>query len=85
MNYYWHFIKGYAHPLYDQISGDNVALKKKEILWTEECQEAFDTLKALCTSVPILAFADFTKPFKLHINASTIELGAILYQEQGRK
>ena len=85
-NYYLHVIKGYAkvaHPLYDQISGDNVAHKKKQIQWTEECQDAFDTLKVMCTSVPVLAFADFTKPCKLHTNASTIGLGAILYQEQG--
>ena len=33
----------------------------------------------------ILAFADFTKPFKLHTNACTIELGAVLYQEQNGK
>ena len=53
----------------------------------EECQEAFDTLKAMHTSVPVLVFADFIKPFKLHTDASTIGLGAILYQyqEQGRK
>ena len=85
MNYYHHFIKGYAkvaHPLYDQISGDNATQKKKKVRWTEDCQEAFNVLKALCTSAPILAFADFTKPFKLHMDASTTGLGAILYQEQ---
>ena len=42
-------------------------------------------LKVLCTSAPILAFADFTKPFKLHTDVSTIGLGAILYQEQDGK
>ena len=51
----------------------------------EECKEAFNTLEVLCTSAPILAFADFTKPFKLHTDASTIELGIILYQEQDGK
>ena len=30
---------------------------------------------------PILAFAYFTKPFKLHTNSSTIGIGADLYQE----
>ena len=49
------------------------------------CQEAFDALKVLCTSAPILAFADFTKPFKLHSNAIAIRLGTILYQEQDGK
>ena len=51
----------------------------------EECQEAFDVLKVLCTSTSILAFTDFTKPFKLHMDASTIGLAAVLYQEQGGK
>ena len=38
--------------------------------------------KALCTSTCILDFADFTKPFKLHMDASTTGLGAGLYQKQ---
>ena len=42
-------------------------------------------LKVMSTYAPVLAFADFMKPFKLHTDASTIGLGAVLYQEQGRK
>ena len=45
-----------------------------------ECQHTFDNLKELCTSTPILAYADFAKPFKLHTNASVLGLGAVLYQ-----
>ena len=68
-----------------QISGDNTAHKRKPIQWIKECQEAFDMLKVMCTSTLVLAFADFTKPFKLHTDASTIGLGAVLYEEQGGK
>ena len=42
-NYYWCFIKGYAKvacSLYDQISGDNAAHKKRRIQLTDECQKA---------------------------------------------
>ena len=74
-----------AHPLYDQISSNNAGHKKQKIQWTDKCQKAFDTLQVLCISAPILAFADFTKPFKLHTNARTIGLGALLYQEQDGK
>ena len=45
-----------------------------------ECQTAFDQLKNLCTTTPILAYADFIKPFKLHTNTSMLGLGAVLYQ-----
>ena len=45
-----------------------------------DCQTAFDQLKELCTTTPILAYADFTKPFELHTNASVLGLGAVLYQ-----
>ena len=87
-NCYRCFIKGYAkvaHTLYDQISGDDVAHKKIKSQWIDECQEAFDTFKVLCTSAPIVAFADFSNPFKLHTNASAIGFGAILYQEHDGK
>ena len=51
----------------------------------KECQEAFNMLKVACTSTLILVFADFTIPFKMHMDASAIGLDAILYQDQGQK
>ena len=84
-NYYHKFIKKYAKvakPLYKLISSENVARKLNLIKWEQECQEAFDKLKELCTSTPILAYADFGKPFKLHTDASVLGLVAVLYQEQ---
>ena len=45
-----------------------------------ECRNVFDNLKESCTTTPILAYADFTKPFKLHTNDSVLGLGAVLYQ-----
>ena len=34
----------------------------------------------MCTTVPILAYADFTQPFKLHTDPCQSCLGAVLYQ-----
>ena len=32
--------------------------------------------------MPLLAYADFLKPFKMHTDACILRLGAILYQNQ---
>ena len=82
-NYYQQLIKRYAQvvkPLYKLILGENASRKCNPIEWDLECQSAFDQLKELCTTTPILAYADFTKPFKLHTDASVLGLGAVLYQ-----
>ena len=64
------------------VSGENVNKKKALVDWTEECQIAFEHLKHLCNQTPILAYANYTKPFKLHTDASENGLGAVLYQKQ---
>ena len=83
MGYYCRFIPKYvqvACPLHDLTSGENVGKKKAAIKWDSRCQQAFDDLKTLCTTAPILAYANFTKPFKLHTDACGTGLGAVLYQ-----
>ena len=82
-NYYWRFIKRYAQvvkPLYKLILGENASTKWNSIKWDSKCQHTFDNIKELHTTTPILAYADFAKPFKLHINASVLDLGTVLYQ-----
>ena len=64
------------------VSGENAHRKKALVEWNEECQEAFNKLKQLCSQIPILAYANYKKPFKLHTDASENELGAVLYQKQ---
>ena len=82
-NYYRRFIKGYAKvakPLNTLVSGNNANHKKAPIKWTDECQVTFDKLKELCTSTPILAYANYKKPFQLQTDASDFSLGVVLYQ-----
>ena len=84
-NYYRKFIYKYAQkakPLNALISGENAKKKYKHITWTSEHQQSFDALKATCVDTPILAYADYTKPFWLNTDASRTGLGAILYQQQ---
>ena len=62
--------------------GRNAYKKNKAFVWDGECEEAFRKLKEICISTPILAYADFLKPFKLHTDVCTLGLGAIPYQNQ---
>lgn len=54
--------------------------KGRKYLWTDECQQAFETLKIKLTNAPILAHPDFSKPFILDTDASNNAIGAILSQ-----
>ena len=61
--------------------GEN-ANKRNLVVWTAECQQAFEQLKQLCSQTPNLAYANYKKPFKLHTDASENRIGAVLYQKQ---
>ena len=64
------------------MSGENANKKKSQVEWSEECQQAFEQLKQLCSQTPILAYANYKKPFKLHTDASENGLGAVFYLKQ---
>ena len=84
-NYYMCFIPKYAQvaqPLHVLTSGENSTKEQKLIDWTPECQAPCDNLKRLCSSAPILVYADCGKSFWLHTDASTSGLGAVLCQRQ---
>ena len=76
------FIRNFAclaHVLYDLL-GDKV--KMGPVMLTPEAEEAVRVLKEKITSVPVLVFPDFNKPFLLETDASKEELGAVLSQKQ---
>ena len=59
--------------------------KKTLVELTEAANSAFETLKELCTSTPILAYPDYQLPFILYTDSSSEGLGAVLYQKQEGK
>ena len=63
---------------------DSLKAKKQhsKVDWTDECQTAFRLLKETCTNTPVLAYANYKKPFCLNMDASEKGLGAVLYQQQ---
>jgi hypothetical protein len=74
-SYYKKFIKGYSHIT---VPMEKILKKDCSFSWTEECQQSFDTLKQKMVIVPILVFPDWTKEFHVHVDASSIALGAML-------
>jgi hypothetical protein len=57
-------------------------LKKEEkFVWNVERDEAFQTLKKLLTTSPVLAQLDITKSFNVYYDASSTGLGYVLMQE----
>lgn len=49
--------------------------------WQEPQQKAFETIKKVITSTPVLKFYDVKKPVKLSVDASSKAIGACLMQD----
>ncbi|KAK3512896.1 hypothetical protein QTP70_028961 [Hemibagrus guttatus] len=87
-SYYRRFVEGFTklaaplHRLVAEFAGRKPRARAEssfEAVWTEQgsCEE----LKSRLTSAPILAYADFSLPFILEVDASHGGLGAVLSQE----
>ena len=78
--YYRRFIPGFAeiaNPLHV------LTRKNAQFQWTTKCQEAFEKLKQLLTTAPVLSYPQFgpDSEFTLETDASTCGLGAVLGQK----
>jgi len=56
-------------------------VKKKPWKWDPIHQAAFDCVKATITKEVVLPYPDFSKPFEIYTDASTIQLGAVITQD----
>ncbi|WVZ97356.1 hypothetical protein U9M48_042903, partial [Paspalum notatum var. saurae] len=77
-DYYRRFIKDFSKTAKPMTS---LTKKNAKYLWCPKCEEAFQTLKRLLTSAPVLAQLDVTKPFDVYCDASGNGLGCVLMQE----
>ena len=91
-SYYRRFVKGFAqlaaplHRLVAALGGSKTKRPSSQPLseaWTSECENSFQGLKDRLVSAPVLAYADFSLPFILEVDASHSGLGAVLSQKQG--
>jgi hypothetical protein len=75
--YYQRFISNFSKftkPITDLLKKD------EKYVWNVERDEAFQTLKKLVTTFPVLAQPDITKPFDVYCDASSTGLGCVLMQ-----
>ncbi|CAI5643241.1 unnamed protein product [Oreochromis niloticus] len=93
-SYYRRFVEGFAklaaplHRLVAELTGTKSRKPAIQVLsaaWTDECEKSFEGLKRRLVSAPVLAYANFSLPFILEVDASYQGLGAVLSQEQAGK
>ena len=83
-SYYRRYVPGYsevARPLNQQTGKHN----KGKLRWNDHCQRAFEELKEILISAPILSYPDFSLPYILDTDASDVGTGAVLSQIQDTK
>jgi hypothetical protein len=76
--YYRFFVEGFS-----KITNPITELQKKnkKFIWSEKCVEAFQKLKKLLTTTPILKVSDMDKDLLACTDASKEGLGGVLMQE----
>ena len=75
--YYRGFCRNFssvAAPLTDLIS------PLVSFVWSDRCQTAFESCKALLCNAPVLSAPNFDEPFSVEVDASSIGAGAVLTQ-----
>ncbi|XP_017621263.1 uncharacterized protein LOC108465452 [Gossypium arboreum] len=77
-NYYRRFIEGYSR-ITAPLTG---MLKKGKVWdWNPQCERAFNQLKQVMTSEPVLALPNYLKPYKVRTDASDYAIRGVLMQE----
>jgi hypothetical protein len=79
-------LAGYYHrfiPDFSKIVKPITGLLKNDVKfdWSSKCNEAFEQLKVLLTTAPVLAQPDIEKSFDVYCDASGSGLGCVLMQE----
>ncbi|OWZ03214.1 Retrovirus Polyprotein [Phytophthora megakarya] len=89
VGYYRRFVKGFGSMmaplsklLRKRCTGNGVT-SNVHWEWGDEQRAAFERVKAVLTSKPLLVYQDFQLPFTLVTDASKVGLGAVLMQDQG--
>ena len=76
-SFYRRFLKDYSHTTYPL----RLLLRKEQkFVWSTDCQQAFESIKASLISSPILRMPNFSLPFTVMVDASRKAVGFHLLQ-----
>ena len=70
-------------PNFSSITEPLMRLLRKNVKfhWNDQCKKAFEELKAVLFSAPVLSAPIFTHPFKLVVDTNDVAVGAILLRQ----
>ena len=74
-NYYRRFVKDFAKVV---LPMNRLTRKDEKWKWGEEEQAAFEQLKAVFTTRPVLATPDLDREFRVEANTSNFAMGGVL-------
>ena len=77
-SYYWRFARGFSQTT-TPLTG---LTQKGAFRWTDDAKVTFDKLKKMMSTCPVLALADFSRPYVLECDASGSRISAILMHDR---
>ena len=77
-NYFRRFVQGYANLVG---SLTNLLRKDVPVVWSADCEKAFEGLKLALTTAPVLVMPDYEKPFEIIADACGFGVSAAVLQE----
>jgi hypothetical protein len=77
--YYQQFIENFTNIVAPMFG---LLIKDVDFVWTEQCQTAFETLKAKMSVAPVLRGPNWTLPFHISTDSSGTTIGGVLGQKE---
>ena len=68
-------------PLHEHLCREGASKKSEQVTLTSDMQTAFEMLMKACLEAPMVAFANFNKPFLFKTDAGKSGLGVVLSQK----
>lgn len=78
VGYYRSFCRNFSTVVYPLTE---LLKTKAKFVWSSECRQAFENVKCLLCSSPVLAAPRFDRAFLVQVDASQVGAGAVLLQE----